>query len=176
VTLRRATSISPTLALLEPHPAEAAGHALHLGGIEQGKSINVLLELLAPPAPATDTPTRRLRLARLQASSEELPAAALDLVATYSALPAEPPDAVLDAAARANAARMQRRALEAAANGEREQAVSLLRAVAERLHDLGEPGLAHIALQEAESLEQTGQTTRLGAKELTYATRRLGKG
>jgi hypothetical protein len=70
--------------------------------------------------------------------------------------------------------RLQRRALDAATSGDHATAALLLRSVAMRLHELGEVGLANIALQEADELERTGKTTRLGAKELTYNTRRLG--
>jgi hypothetical protein len=99
----------------------------------------------------------------------------LDLVGNYWL--EQPPmlPMVLDAAARANAALLQRRAIEAHARGEHRQAAALLRQVATRLTTLREPHLAETVQREAESLEQTGRTTRLGTKELTYATRRLGK-
>jgi hypothetical protein len=111
------------------------------------------------------------------AAGSESPAAttSLDMIATYTLHPTPPPAVVLDAAARANAARLQRRALEAAANGDQAGAVQLLRSVIARLNELGEQGLADLAQQEIAALERTGHTTRLGAKELTYATRRLGR-
>lgn len=181
VALRRATSISPTLALLEPgtsgEPGPATSSTLHLGDLEQQTPVRVLLELLVPPLPLPEDQTmRRVRLAQVQVTSEGVAAAQLDLVATCTRapLPAAPAD-VLRAAALANAARLQRRALDAAASGDRATGAKLLRTVATRLSELGEGALANMALQEATALEQTGQTTRLGAKELTYATRRLGR-
>lgn len=177
VLLRHVTSITPTLATLEAVPGPSAVYTLHLGDLEQRQPVTLLLEVLAPPAPPLgSTSTRRVRLAHLLATGEAAQQATLDLVATYTAHPDPAPAAVLDAAARANAVRLQRRALQAAANGERDRAVSLLRAVAARLRELGEAALASIALHEADTLAQTGRTTRLGAKELTYATRRLGRG
>jgi hypothetical protein len=98
-----------------------------------------------------------------------------EMFATVTPQSAPAPATVLDAAARANALRLQRRALEAAAQGQRDEAVRLLRAVAARLRELGEPELAAIAQQESDELARTGQTTRMGAKELIYSTRRLGR-
>ncbi|NTU85714.1 MAG: hypothetical protein HGA45_41365, partial [Chloroflexales bacterium] len=43
------------------------------------------------------------------------------------------------------------------------------------LRDLGEHPLAEAALREAEALATTGRDTGAGARELTYATRRLGE-
>jgi len=83
---------------------------------------------------------------------------------------------VIDAAARANAARLQQRALETAARGDAPEAARLLRAAAARLDDLGEHALADFAHKQAATLEQNGQPNPLLTKELTYATRRLGDG
>ena len=81
---------------------------------------------------------------------------------------------MLDAAARANAARLQQRALEVSARGDAPEAARLLRAAAARLDDLNERRLAEIAHAQATSLEQGGATNPLATKELIYATRRLG--
>jgi hypothetical protein len=176
VTLRRATIITPTLTPLEPVSTSPSDLTFRLGDLEQTRPVRVLLELLAPPAPPLgDMHTRRVRLAQTRAvSATQHAPVSLDLVARYTSTPQPIPAAVRDAAARANTVRIQRRALDAAASGDRDTALSLLRSLAARLHELGETGLAGIALQEAAELERTGKTTRLGAKELTYATRRLG--
>jgi Mg-chelatase subunit ChlD len=177
VELRRATSISPTLASLTPVHSAPNQFRLHLGDLEPQAPARILLELVAPPIRHTsDQPVRRVRLARVAAMSESPATTAnLDIIAAYAAQAATPPAVVLDAAARANAARLQLRALEAAANGDQADAVRLLRSATARLSELGEHGLADLAQQEIAALEHTGHTTRLGAKELTYATRRLGK-
>jgi phage shock protein A len=52
----------------------------------------------------------------------------------------------------------------------------MLQAVARRLMELGENDLAAAAMREAAALEQTGRLSGMGAKELAYATRRLGEG
>lgn len=172
VVLRHATSIAPTLAALEPLAAVPGVLALRLGDLEPGQPAVVLLELLVPPTP----PGSRARLGRLRAMSEA-PRDIIEREVLATVLPqsAPAPAPVLDAAARANALRLQRRALEAAAQGQGDEAVRLLRAVAARLRELGEPELAAIAQQESDELARTGQTTRMGAKELTYSTRRLGR-
>jgi hypothetical protein len=176
VQLRRATSISPTLALLAPVQSAPDQFRLHLGDLRPQVPVQVLLELVAPPLRhLPEQSTRRVRLAHMAAVCEAPAATArLDIVATYARQATAPPAVVLDAAARANAARLQRRALDAAANGDQAGAVRLLRSVTERLNELGERELAELAQQEIAALERTGHTTRLGAKELTYATRRLG--
>lgn len=182
VTLRRATRINPTLALLEPTQRDPRTIMLHLGDIESRTPVTLLLELLvasAPqafPAPAAANPgsPSRLRLAHLLLHSRDFPEATYDLVASYTPAPLPLPPAVLDAAARANAVRLQRQALDAVTKGDHAGATRLLRAAATRLAALGEHDLAATALHEAALLEQTGQTSAIGAKELTYATRRLG--
>ncbi len=188
VTLRRVTQIHPTLRMLEVIPSTNTSPTwiAHVGDLEQTTPVVLLLELIAPPISAATTVTQqhggeqpatpRVRLAQLTLHSRDVPATMYDLVVSYVSAPPPLPPVVLDAAARANAAWLQRRALEAASSGDQASAMALLRAVAARLTDLGEPGLAATALAEAAALQQTGQTTRLGVKELTYATRRLGHG
>lgn len=191
VTLRRVTRISPALAPLEPHQVATNTYSLHLGDLQQGTPLRVLLEILAPAvSPLMASLERRplagqatmeirphsIRLAHLFLQSSNLPGLVHDLVASYATVPRAVPQAVLDAAARANAARLQQRALAAAAAGDRLGAIALLRAVAIRLTALGETWLAEAALREADALERTGYPTNFGAKELTYATRRLGSG
>lgn len=188
VTLRRLTQIHPTLRMLEVLPSAHTPSTwmVHVGDLEQMTPVVLLLELIAPPMPAAATATQqsggnqpampRMRLAQLTLHSRDMPATTHDLVVGYAAAPPALPPVVLDAAARANAAWLQRRALEAVNNGDKAGAVALLQAVAARLADLGESALAATALAEAAALQQTGQTTRLGVKELTYATRRLGQG
>jgi hypothetical protein len=146
-----------------------------LGDLERGAPIRLLLELLAPPEPPRPTPGgARRRLCALTASSGAARASA-DIVAHYTASAPPPPPAILDAAGRAAAMRLQRRALESAGRGDHAGAAGLMRAAAARLRDLGEPALAEAALREAVALESTGQTTGVGRRELTYATRRLGE-
>jgi Ca-activated chloride channel family protein len=177
VTVRRITCIRPALTTLSEAAADAkpSGHPadIPLGDIEAGAAVTLLLELLVPPDPK-GIPAGRVSLGWLALTSNGAPAADAELVAIYQAgAPPHPPD-VLDAAARANAARLQRRALAATASGTPAEAARLLRAAAARLDDLGEHALADVARGQASALEQGGRASPLATKELTYATRRLG--
>ncbi len=175
--LRHVTRLSPALAPLEWEQGDPEGRrlTLRLGDLERGAPARLLLEILAPPVPPRPAPGgARVRLAALTASSGEARAGA-DLIAHYSPDAAPPAPAILTAAAQASAARLQRRAAEAAARGDSQSAAALMRAAAARLRDLGQPALAEAALREAEALAATGRDTGAGARELTYATRRLGE-
>lgn len=170
VELRGAASINPALALLEPltTPGQAL---LHLGDLGQHTPVSLLLEFQVQP---TAWQTQPARLAHLLATAAAPPiSASVEIGASVASVTAPPPAAVLAAAARANVLRLQQRALAAATRGNYKQAAGGLRLVAARLRELGQPGLAHIAQQEAVSLENTGKLSKLGAKELTYTTRRL---
>jgi hypothetical protein len=173
IALHRATKIRPTLTPLpvpsggSTSPGEAA--TIRLGDIEDAAPVTLLLEFLAPPHHAG-----AIALGRLAATGDDAPTVATELRASYNRQPAAPPAAVLDAAARANAARLQLRALETAGHGEAREAARLLRAAAGRLDDLGEHALARLARGQAATLERGGEANPIAAKELAYATRRLG--
>jgi Ca-activated chloride channel family protein len=68
---------------------------------------------------------------------------------------------------------LQTRALEDAAAGNVAGATRKLRAAATRLLTMGETGLAQAAEEEAVRLEKSGEMSPEGAKELSYATRKL---
>lgn len=172
--LRHATRLSPVLAPLEPAGDDPRRPSLHLGDLER-QPVRLLLELLAPPEPPRPPPGgARVRVAALHAQSGAAQHSA-DLIAHYSPAPAPSAPALLQAAARASAARFQRRAAAAAARGDHPAAAAALRGAAARLHDLGEHALAEATTREAAALEATGRDSGLGARELTYATRRLGE-
>jgi secreted protein with Ig-like and vWFA domain len=169
--LRRVTRIRPDLATLYEGAGGESPPDLPLGDIAGGAQITLLLELLAPP----DTPgaATGLPLAQLALLSVSAPVVQAELLVDYQAVAPPHPPEVFDAAARAAAARLQRRAVAAAA-GNPAEAARLLRAAAARLDDLGERALAGAARTQAHELEQSGATSPLATKELTYATRRLG--
>jgi Ca-activated chloride channel family protein len=169
-TLRRVTRIRPDLTTLFEATNGTLPDDIALGDIAAGASITLLLELLAPPRGPGRAP-----LAQLTLLAENNLSATAELFAVYGGAPVAPMPEVLDAAARANAARLQRRALEAARTNTVE-AARLLRAAAERMAALGEHALAGVARDQAAALEQHGRTNALATKELTYATRRLGGG
>jgi hypothetical protein len=174
VGVRRVTRISPSLATLEWQRQNAQHYQLALGDVEQERPLRLLLELLAPPAPAFSPdgrPTRR-RLGVLRAQSDGTVSEAA-LLALTVAEAGPPPPTVLHAAAQASVAALQARALATLANGDQEHAASLLQLVATRLAELGAADLAAAARHQAEQLAQRGTISGLAAKELTYATRRL---
>ncbi|MBC8076840.1 MAG: VWA domain-containing protein [Chloroflexales bacterium] len=167
-TLRRATRVRPELAPLAAAPTVGDTQRIQLGAIAVDTPTVVLLEMIIE-GDATNT-----QLAHLVLYENDSIVRRQQIVATYAAEAAAPHSATLDAVARANAARLQLRGLEAVATGDRLHGASLLRNAAARLRELGETELASKVLEEAASVERTGQTSRLGAKELAYATRRLG--
>jgi Ca-activated chloride channel family protein len=176
VTARRITRIRPALTVLEPierqHPQHSMPNDLaeiRLGDVEANTPVLLLLELLVPPRGIGSA-----ALGRITVASEGTPAAEVELQASYQEQSAMTPPEVLDAAARANAARLQQRALDTAARGDAPEAARLLRAASVRLDALGERRLAEIARGQATALEQGGAASPLATKELIYATRRLG--
>lgn len=174
VTLRHATRLAPVLAPFEwdTGPGERQVQ-LQLGDLERGAPVRLLLEFLAPPVPPRPPAGgARLRLAALVARSGAAHASA-DVLGHYSGA-TPPPAAIIAAAGRAGVARLQRRAAAAVARGDHAGAVQLLQAAATRLADLGEAELAAAARHEAALLAASGRDSGLGARELTYATRRLG--
>jgi hypothetical protein len=173
--LRHATRLVPSLAPLEWAASDDGRRlTLQLGDLEPRASVRLLLELQAPPEPPRPPPGgARLRLAALAATSGVATAQA-DVIVHYTPAAAPPAPLLLRAAARASVARLQRRAAQAADAGDSAAAARLLRAVAQRLHELGEDELSAAAHAEAAILDRTGRGSGLGARELTYATRRLG--
>jgi hypothetical protein len=174
-SLRRVTRIQPSLTPIIPIERQptisselAAPTDIWLGDLEAGKPVSLLLELLAPPQPAGVVALGQITITSAGAAAE------VELRAIYQAQANPAPPEVLDAAARANAARLQQRALETAAHGQAAEAARLLRAAAARMDDLGEQTLAEIARSQASALEQGGKANSLATKELAYATRRLG--
>jgi hypothetical protein len=174
-SLRHATRLSPALAPLEWEPTgDPRRLLLRLGDLERRTPVRLLLEILAPPEPPRPPAGgARMRLARLTATSGAALATA-ELVAHYTPAARQPSPALLEAAARAGAARFQQRAAQAAARGDSAAAAGALRAAAGRLDEIGERELAAAALREADSMAAGGRSG-LGARELTYATRRLGE-
>jgi hypothetical protein len=171
VQLRRVTRIQPALAPLMP----TADQSIWLGDLEGGVATLVLLEFLAPGVPRRAAgETTRLRLARIAVQAQ--PAMLeRDLIVQYADAASPLPADVREATAWASAAGLQQRALTAAASGDAATATRLLRATATRLRELGEAELAAAAEREAAQVERNGQLSDIGAKELMYSTRRLGK-
>ena len=181
VTIRHATRLLPVLASLQPvkssnRPRE---HILLLGEIAAATPTQLLLELLisSPLTAASATSTNSaniVQLAQFELTNGSTLTPSVALTGRIEEHPSALPPAIIIAAGRATIARLQRRVQAALASGQRDQAIQLLHTIANRLDDLGEHAIATTARSEATSLERTGQTSRLGAKELTYATRQIG--
>lgn len=172
--LRRATRMRPALTILDDaiRPAGPPGsYELRLGDLEASAPTTLLLELMAPAHPAG-----LAELGRCELRAAGTAPYAASLTARYTATPPPAPPSLLDAAARANAARLQLRALDRAAHGDAREAARLLRAAAARFAALNEPALAALASDQAAAIELRGSASALAVKELTYATRRLGEG
>lgn len=178
VSIRHATRLSPVLAPFQSSVSsnESSEHTLLLGEIVTATPTQLLLELLIPSA-LTDISAnsgKGVHLAQFELTDGNTLAASVTLTGRREVRPSTLPPAIVLAAGRATIARLQRRVQAALASGQRDQAIQLLHIIANRLDDLGEHAIATTARGEAASLERTGQTSRLGAKELTYATRRIG--
>jgi hypothetical protein len=159
--------VQPELVPLALSSATAGAQRVQLGAVASDEPMVVLLELIVEGAAGAQLAQIALHESGMVAQRQAVVTAFADEAGVLSPL-------ILDAVARSNAARLQLRGLEAVAAGDRERGATLLRSAAERLRELGEHELAQKALDEAASVERTGQTSRLGAKELAYATRLLG--
>lgn len=164
VQLRRVTRICPTRALL-PEPT-VAPITLHAGELNALEPMQLLFEFLVSPGRATTRPLAQITVAADAAR------ATYELFAAYQPQPAALPQAVLDAAARATAARLQSRAR--AADSPRE-AAQLLRAAAARLDDLGEHRQADAARRAADHLEHVERTDAAPLQQSTNTTHRMDK-
>ncbi|MFN8568252.1 MAG: hypothetical protein U0Z44_12220 [Kouleothrix sp.] len=171
-SLRRATRIRPELAVLDDaiqSGAAAGSYTLALGEIAADARLLLLLELLAAPQLA------RPGWGRAEAGARGMAPLAADLAAQRG-VEAAPP-AVLDAAAREQMPPAYSSAPapppHAATRPKRRACYAPLPRASTRWASLR---LAQLARSQASTLDQTGQADTLAAKELTYATRRLGEG
>lgn len=171
VTLRRITRLAPALSVLTPLSAEHGRRlTLPLGDLRRGEAVRLLCEFLVAPGP----PGSQRRLARLRFSSGQHEQDH-DLIAHYELQVTNPPPALLPIITRAAIAHLHQRANLARQQGDYTTAAKLLRQLAARLREAGETELAALAIAEAATLDQTHRPGAT-AKELTYATRRLGEG
>lgn len=168
VQLRRVTRMRPVLALLaEPTGAAAMDvTTVSLGDLAAGTPVTLLLEFLAPAANPGP-----LWLAGVAALSAGVRLADTDIQATVTTQAHPLSDDVRAAAARSMAARLMRRAT---TTTDSHEAARLMRAAAARFDELGEQALAAAAREQAAAFEQGGSIVGVAARELTYATRRLG--
>ncbi|WP_322822130.1 vWA domain-containing protein [Chloroflexus sp.] len=169
VSIRRITRLTPTLTVLNPLSTEHGRRlTIHLGDLRHGEEVRLLVEFLVAPG----TAGQQRRLARLHLNSGQSHIIH-DVVAHYVPNAINPPSELLPIISRATIATLQQRADQARQQGDYAMAAQTLRQLANRLYELAEPDLAALAMAEATALAHNHQSSTT-AKELTYATRRLG--
>lgn len=176
VEVRRAYKVQPVLA---PIPAQAVAErtvGLQLGDLTAGQTVQVLVELLAPPRPegtfrlAQAVPQWRTKTGWQQGSP-------LDILATYTT-DAQKASFIDPTVARAmemvTTADLQTRALRELQEGQVASATKKLEAAATRLLNLGEHDKAQQTIDLAKRLQQGEQVSPEQTKRLRYQTRKLG--
>lgn len=170
VALRWITRLTPDLTTLTPVSTEHGRKlTVYLGDLQRGEATQLLCAFLVAPG----TADRQRRLARLRIMSGQS-TIDHDVIAYYRPDAVNPPPTLLPIINRASIAILRQRAEQARQQGDYKTAAHLLRQLATRLHELAEPKLAALAIAEANNLMQQ-QQPGITAKELTYATRRLGQ-
>lgn len=151
-----------------------------LGALSAQHELKVLLELVV--ASASQPGTRLIAHLSARASplgvngarygAEETVEAPFSTEVSPSAPVTEEIAAIL---ARIAAFKVQERAMAEMERGQLGPASERLKALATHLLSLGDPGLAHVALQEVALLAQTGQISPEGRKRIHYGTRDLAR-
>jgi secreted protein with Ig-like and vWFA domain len=175
VEIRRAYRVRPTIATVTDAQVDGRTLRVNMGDLDPLTPPALLLEMIVPTRTSGN-----FRIARVALSHEESPqvrgtVASSDVVLRYttSGRREELNPVVMNTVEKVTAYALQTRALEDAAAGNVQAATRRLRAAATRLLTMGEAQLAQAAEAEASRLEQEGQISPEGAKELRYATRRL---
>ena len=151
--------------------------SMELGDLEKGQGQTILVEMLVPPRQAG-----AFRIAQAEVSYD-IPALGIvgekvktDIVLNFTADPnlaAQADPRIMNIVEKVTAFKLQTRALQDAEAGNVAGATQKLRAAATRLLDMGEKELATRVLQEADLLQQQGQMSAGGAKEIERQTRKL---
>ena len=174
VELRRAYRVRPSIAPVSDARKDERTVEISVGDLNADAPPALLLEIVVPPQP-----TGMFSIARVWAShkvnNERVSGKADNVVLNYSASKQRPVlnPTVMNTVERVSAFVLQTRALDEAAAGNTASATQKLRAAATRLLSVGEAGLADALESEADQLEESGQVSVDGAKELRYATRKL---
>ncbi|MEO6456801.1 MAG: VWA domain-containing protein [Chloroflexia bacterium] len=174
VELRRAYRVRPSITTVSDARKDERTVEISVGDLNADAPPSLLLEVMVPPQP-----TGVFSIARVWAShmvkNERVSGKAGNVVLNYAASRQRPVlnPTVMNTVERVSAYVLQTRALDEAAAGNTTAATQKLRAAATRLLAVGETGLAEAFESEATQLEEHGQVSVEGAKELRYATRKL---
>ena len=176
VELRRIHRVRPVLSELPLTDLADNNLVLRLGDLEREQTVAVLVEAIFPPRPPGV-----YRAMQTVATGAAPPHGARDLARrdvvvqmTPPGQPAPPPDArVMKLVEATNTLRLQTRALADIAAGDATAATRKLQAAVTRLLADGNQELAATVQAEIAHLEQEGQLSAAGTKQLRYETRRL---
>ena len=167
ITVHRVTRIHPTLTQLVDR--SASSESVAIGNLLQDEPMKLLIEFLVDPGVAE----QQTVLANIRLDSERLTLAEKAIKVQYQSAALVLPDAILDAASRATAYRMQLHAQEAFDQGNVQEAIRLLQIAATRLNDLQETTLADVLQKRAHALSVGETVPHIATKVLTYGTHRL---
>ena len=175
VEVRRAYRVRPAISVVDDARIEERRVSVAMGDVGATNPPALMLELVVPTQQAGTYRVAQVLVTRRDGSQRSTSHTG-DLVLRYSPTREQPaPDPrVMNIVERVSAYVLQTRALDDVAVGNRTAATQKLKAAATRLLALGEVELAETVQQEAARMEQSGQLSPDAAKELRYATRRLG--
>lgn len=178
VEMRRTYRVRPSIAAARTTPREDRTMKVSMGDLDPVSPPALLIELIVPTRTAGNFRIARVTAAHTDANQGRVVDATSDVVLRYSASgrQEQPNPVVMNTVEKVTAYALQTRALQDAASGNVASATRKLRAAATRLLTMGEITLAQAAEEEAVRLEQGGQVSPEGAKELSYATRKLTSG
>ncbi|MHC4592835.1 MAG: vWA domain-containing protein [Planctomycetota bacterium] len=177
VVPRQVWRVVPIIENLGYQPISDEDVQVQLGEVDKDQGSALLVELLIAPRPEG-----RFRIAQAEVNYD-VPALSLvgekakaDIMVDFTSDPQQSRQYNADTmnlVEKVTAFKLQTRALRSAKMGDTEGASKQLRAAATRLLQVGEKKLAEAALEEAQNLEEKGEMTSTGAKQLRYSTRKL---
>ena len=175
VEMRRAYKVRPSITMLRNPARDGRKITTGMGDLDPQNPPALLVELIVPTRSLGNFRIARVSVAHPDDARGKVVDAAADVVLSYktSSSRPEPNPVVMNTVEKVTAYALQTRALEDAAAGNVTGATKKLRAAATRLLTMGEVDLAQAAEEEAARLERGGQVSPEGAKELSYATRKL---
>jgi Ca-activated chloride channel family protein len=175
VEMRRAYRVRPSIAMLRNPARDGRKISTGMGDLDPQNPPALLVELIVPTRSVGNFRIARVSVGHPDQERGKVVDATADVVLSYktSSSRVEQNPVVMNTVEKVTAYALQTRALEDAAAGNVAGATKKLRAAATRLLTMGEVDLAHAAEEEAARLERGGQVSPEGAKELSYATRKL---